>query len=62
MMEKSSLTEDGNYRAQQDNDEARLAYIVEVVIRLRARQSTADDIAFIENELLPDSIRPHQGK
>lgn len=58
----STLTDDGSYRAQQENEERKLAYIVEVVIRLRARQSTADDIAFIENELLPDSIRPHQGK
>ncbi len=62
MMEKSSLNEDGNYRAQQDNEERKLAYIVEIIIRLRARQSTAADIAFIESELLPDSIRPHQGK
>ena len=48
-----SLTDDGSYRAQQDQEAAKFAHITEVIIRLRARQLTDQDVNFIENELTP---------
>ena len=55
-----ALTDDGSYRAQQDQEAAKFAYIAEVIIRLRARQLTDHDVNFIENELLPDSTQPRK--
>ena len=59
-MPSANLNDDGSYRAQQDHEAAKFAYTVEVIIRLRARQLTDQDVQFIENELLP--ARNHRGQ
>ncbi len=53
MMEKSSLTEDGNYRAKQEHEEARAGYIYDLIIRIRTNTATEDDAKFLEHELTP---------
>lgn len=53
-----ALDDDGNYRAQQEQEAAYYAYTLEVIIRLRARQLTDQDVNFIENELIPYSTQP----
>lgn len=52
-MTHSSLNEDGNYRAQQDNEEARAGYIYDLIIRVRTHTATEDDAKFLERELTP---------
>ena len=56
-MTELAITDEGSYRAQQQDEAAKFAYAVEVIIRLRARQLTDDDVRFIENELLPPQLR-----
>ena len=47
--------DDGNYRAQQDHEAEKFAYIMEVIDRVRARTSTEQDIEYLEQELTPYS-------
>lgn len=52
-MTYSSLTDEGSYRAAQEQEEHKLAYILDILDRLRARTHTDDDIRFLEHELTP---------
>ncbi len=56
-MNDTNLDDDGSYRAHQDQEAAKFAYTVEVIIRLRARQLTDQDVNFIEHELIPHSTQ-----
>lgn len=57
-MTSANLPDDSSYRSQQDQEAAKFVYTVDVIIRLRARQLTDQDVNFIEYELLPNSTQP----
>lgn len=46
-----TLNDDGSYRAQQENEEARAGYIYDLIIRVRTNTATEDDAKFLEHEL-----------
>ncbi len=48
-----SLTDDGSYRAQQDQEAAKVEYINCIIRRMMSGTSTDDDARFIARELMP---------
>jgi hypothetical protein len=59
-MTYSTLTDDGSYRAQQEHEEAKLAYILDLIDRVRSRTSTEDDAEFLTRELTPYTTQPRK--
>lgn len=50
-MTQSSLDE-GDYREQQEHEEEQLAYIMEILNRIRAGTQTEQDIHYLHQELI----------